>query len=384
MQYAMSKVLFLSSMHLSKDDRIFYHLAQALSEDKQHISIFSFLETLKETHGNINICSEDIGKLNFKQQYKFCQALLQEIGASVIVCDSPLTVIIASAYRLKHNCKIIYDVTEWHPSKKNLPNPSSGFLFKMFKSMLLIFINALAGLSSNLLIFGEYYKSLPFRLFFWKKPCFIHYYPDLKYIKNKQSSLIQDEIRLLYSGKFDVDKGIDKVVETAKLTANKAANTRIVLNLIGFYGSDADKNLMHKMLADAPDNLHVNIFPYMEFEAFCEAISDQDIFLDLRQKDLENNHCLPIKIFYYLACGRPVIYSDLKSLKKEVLVENIGLFTNPNNTEEISEKICTYINNQSLYESDCRNSLLASQAFYHWEGEKQKFLDAVHRLTSRL
>lgn len=379
----MSKVLFLSSMHLSKDDRIFYHLAQALAEDEQHVSIFSFLETLKETHANINICSEDIGKLNFKQQYKFCRELLQKNETSVIVCDSPLTAIIASAYRLKHKFKIVYDVTEWYPSKKNFPNPSTGFLFKILKSMLLIFINGIAGVSSNLLTFGEHYKSLPFRLFFWKKPNFIHYYPDLKYIKSKKPHLIQDEICLLYSGKFNVDKGINKVIEVAKLTASKAPNTRIILNLIGFYGSEEDKNLMNKMLVDTPDNLQVKILPYMEFEAFCEAISNNDIFLDLRQKDLENNHCLPIKIFYYLACGRPVIYSDLKSLKKEVLVENIGLFTDPNNTEEISEKICTYIKNQSLYESDCRNSLQASQEFYHWERERQIFLDAIHRLTNR-
>ena len=373
----MRNILFFVSAHHSKDDRFFYHQAKALVNEQYNVSIFSFLENKNEVLENINICSREINSLSICKQLKYCQAVLKQKKPFLIICDNPKTVILATRYKMKNKCKVVYDITEWYPSKKNFPVASTNFFAKIVRAIFLILINFVAGLCSDLLIFGEYYKSLPFLLFFWKKRGIIRYYPDLQYINNVKPRFIHDEIRLLYSGKFNIDKGIDKVIEVAKLTALKSKKTVVKLNLIGFFGCEEDKKLIEKLSANLPGNMTIDIRPYLDFKLYCESIVNNDVFLDLRVKDIENNHCLPIKIFYYMASGRPVIYSDLKSIKKEIVTDEIGLFCNPDNVNEIANHICTYIEQQSLYESHCQNSLNASQKLYNWKKEEKIFLDLI-------
>lgn len=378
----MQNILFLTSVHHSKDDRIFYHQAKALVKEKYSVCIFSFLEHRVEMEDNISIESQKIDNLPIKEQIKHCLAISKEKKPTLIICDTPKTVLFAIMHKIKNKCKIIYDITEWYPSKKNFTNTSSNLLIKIIKATFLSIVNLVAGLCSDMLIFGEYYKSLPFLLFFWKKHTTIHYYPDLKYIKRREPLFIQDEIGLFYSGKFNVDKGIDKVIQVARLLALKAENTNIKLNLVGFFACEEDEKLVKKLSEDLPKNMTVNMNPYLNFELFCETIVNNDVFLDLRVKDIENTHCLPIKIFYYMACGRPVIYTDLKSIKKEVLKESIGLFCNPNQIEEIANHIHAYINQQALYESHCQNSLDKSHKLYNWEIEREKYINSIKSLIS--
>lgn len=374
----MTKILFLASAHKSKDDRIFYHQAKALVKEGFNVCIFSFLEDANATVNDIFICSEKIINLKKSQQITFVESVLKSQSPDVVICDSPLTVLATAKYRFKHKCKIIYDVTEWYPSKKNLSNiRNNNFILKFFKFISLTFANQIAGICCNMLMFGEHYKSFAFFALFWKRKKTISYYPDLLYIEAKPPRNIKKEVSLFFSGKLNIDKGVDSVIEVAKLVAQQNSETTVRLNIIGFYANKDDKLLTENLLQNLPSNLLVDLKPLLDFRDFCSTITENDIFLDLRVVDFENTHCLPIKIFYYMACARPVVYSDLKAIQKEITEENIGIFINPKNTSEIANKISQYIENQSLYETHCHNCLELSKNKYNWGKIEKKFVDAV-------
>ncbi len=92
------------------------------------------------------------------------------------------------------------------------------------------------------------------------------------------------------------------------------------------------------------------------FEHFTEAFSDADLCFDLREFNFENHHSLPIKLFYFMAAGKPVIYSNLKGIRKHMGKLSFGYLVDPGNEKIISDIIIKYVKNPHLYETHALNA----------------------------
>lgn len=83
----------------------------------------------------------------------------------------------------------------------------------------------------------------------------------------------------------------------------------------------------------------------------------------------------PLKIFEYMASKRPIITSDLPSIR-EVLTENEALFFEPGNVKDLAEKLSSAIKNPNDYKS------MAEAAFekvkdYTWGKRAQNILKFI-------
>lgn len=372
----MKKIAFLNFTHTAFDDRTYYHHAMWLVQEDNDVSIISIMKH------PFNIVSDDGIKIFEKESHSrsdkaaYSIEILREIEPEIVVCDAPLAVMTAVRYRKERDCKIIYDITEWHPSKKNLKNVHR--FLKPFKFLAVFCVNICAGFQANVLLFGEYYKSIPFKLLFWKKKSFVGYYPNLDYIVPLKINKIDTAVKLFYSGVFNSDKGFDKVLEVARKLAVNNGSRIVQLNLVGQFLHESEKSFYEKKIANIPQNCVVEIRENLSFLDFCKAMTENDVFLDLRVKDIENAHCLPIKLFYYLACGRPVIYSDLQSIKKEIKPFDFGYCVNPGDTENIAKIIENYMSNALLYQAHCDNALSASRIKYNGDLIKGDFLRLIN------
>jgi len=371
--FFMTKILFINTIHHSLDDRTFYHHAVALSKENAEITIFSSLETKNETWHNIHICSEEICTQNFLNQILTISKLIDKIKPNTVICDSP-TGILATAIS-KNSDTIIYDVTEWIPSKKNLKNTKS--LLIPLKFIGLLFINFIAGFLTDKFIFGEYHKSTIFKPLFWKKRIVSSYYPDLKHIKQTPPQAIAEKVRLYYSGWFNTEKGFDKVLALTALVANTNPTKKIELQLTGAYSNNTDKENFESIIGSFPSNIRVISSNFKSFEDFCEELKTADIFLDLRKNDFENTRCLPIKLFYYLACGRPVIYSGLRAIKDVLNLSEVGCPYENNDIETVAKAISNYISDSKLYLEHCEKAKQLSENEYNWEKIKPEFVNFV-------
>jgi len=84
----------------------------------------------------------------------------------------------------------------------------------------------------------------------------------------------------------------------------------------------------------------------------------------------------PLKMFEYMASQRPIIATDLPSIK-EVLNENNSILIKPDNEEELVQAINKLLNNSELAHK------LAQQAYqdvqeYTWEKRAEKILEFIH------
>ncbi|MDR0832903.1 MAG: glycosyltransferase [Candidatus Symbiothrix sp.] len=325
------KVAFVLSVHLSDDERVWYQEAKSLSD--AGCEVFVVTEDWK--------------------------AQLLDIQPNVLICDHPGAIILAYQYK-RHTTqpvRIIYDVTEWYPSKKYLRGAS--FLKTRLKFIALIAIVYCIAWLVDGFIFGEYYKARPFRcLFPWKKYVYLSYYADPQQITTYPFRDISKQCVLLYAGTLTKEKGFDRVIHVAQTAAIRFSDTRFTLRILSKEEREIESNL---------PNLEVQVLPFLPFPDFCAEIGKADIFLDLRSNDIENTHCLPIKLFYYMAAQRPVIYSNLRAIKKEVPeITQAGLLVNPNDINTIVSQIGRYIHDKTEYQRAGQLARQLTEAKYNW------------------
>lgn len=369
------RILLLNTFHFSLDDRVYYHQARSIYNNNFEVFIVSSKEELDKCIDGIYIKSYNETSSSQIIKLKNLTSSIKNIKPDIIICDSPISVIASKIYNYKNTIQIIYDITEWYPSKKNFPN-SKGLSLAL-RGSVLVMINLIAGLLSDKFLFGEYYKSLPFRgLFFWKKYVYLPYYPDLSYIKKYPIDYSENKIKLLYSGPINRDKGIDSVIKAIALLSTRYPSKIFTLRIIGRFTNEKERIYFSELCSHLNSNFKLKIEDYKEFLDFCKEIGETHIFLDLRKTDFENSHCLPIKLFYYLACERPVIYSNLKAINKTIPNFNCGYLCDPLDFDSIAESIYGCISDKKKYNEFCINAEKLSKKF-NWGMLKVDFISFI-------
>jgi glycosyltransferase involved in cell wall biosynthesis len=371
-------ISFLTSGHDPFDDRIFYHMARTLDYNNCCVEIISSKCDLVEVNDGIKLNCFSGDDLEKRDKVKNFVDRLSVSRPDLIICSEPLTVVAAKNYSKKHSgkIKVLYDITEWYPSKKNLAQYRYSVRWLFFLKLLLF--NLRVTRFADSFIFGEWYKSRPYRILFPRKPfIFMPYFPDLKYINYSCPVLEKGKLRLSYSGKISLEKGYANFFNLVQKLSEFDKDLKIEITLIAWYESLHDKEECNSYLSPANPNITIKIFERQSFKNFIELIKETDIFLDLRSDDFENQYCLPIKLFYYAALGRPVIYSDLKAIRKEVEINKFGFLVKPDDYESIVHIIINYLNDDNSYYQHCKNARELAINKYNWNSIDHQFIKFI-------
>ena len=372
-------IAFLTSAHPPLDDRIFYHFAKSLI--KYNPVIISSIEELETTKDSIIIDSFRHSSGSKKNKIIRFVEKLNKYNPNIIICSEPITIIAAHKYNKRTNSKarIIFDITEWYPSKKNIEGLST--LSKLIKLFILSIFNIYSSIYANAFIFGEYYKSIPYRILFpFKKNITVSYYPDLKYLIHTPPSKLTNEICMGYSGKLSKEKGIFNFMNAIQELTKLVPEFNIKVKIIGEFASEIEKDKFNNQIKNMPQ-LEAIIMPQIPFEKFSCELQNIDLFFDLRAIDFENTRCLPIKLFYYMACERPVIYSNLKAINHEIKNFNFGYLVNPHQPKEIAALIHNYIINNELYMEHSKLARINVEKIYNWNNIKQTLTDFIDTIN---
>jgi len=373
----MQKILFLTTAHHSNDDRIFFHQAKALVEEGFEVKISSLCSESKETIDGIEIESYSILEKPVKEKIETFKKSCRSFRPDCIICSEPIAVFSAKQYQKEKKTSIIYDITEWYPSMSMLGNYS--YPAKIFHAIKFFLIQLYAGLLSTHFIFGENTKRFPLAYFFpFKKSMLLPYYPDEKYVSYNYKRLNTNEITLCYTGAISQDKGIGNFFKTVDLLRKKVPETKIKLLIVGAARKESDEIYFKNQLSQYKFE-NIEIRKPTSFEYFTKTFADADLCFDLRELNFENNHSLPIKLFYYIGAGKPVIYSDLKGIREHMEISGFGKLVDPQNAEIISDLIVNYIRNPELYDAHTINARKAFEEKYNWKVIRNSFIDFVKK-----
>jgi glycosyltransferase involved in cell wall biosynthesis len=377
------KISFLTSGHYYKDDRIFYHMARSLFAIGNKVEIISSKIDWKEISEGININCFDGEESLKKNKVDTFVSFLKKSDPDLIICSEPLPLIAAKEYKTKSvkKVKILYDITEWYPSKINLHTKK--YPFKVVHFFKLLLFNIYASSKTDGFIFGEWYKSKPYRFLYRSKPfVYTTYYPDLNYIKSKEPDFDGRKINLCHSGKMSKGNGYVNFIKVVQKLSEIMPELLIEVKVIGWYEAEKDKEECERLLSNNSANINYTFYPKQSYESYIQLIRSTDIFLDLRSDDYEGQRSLPIKLFYYTALGRPVLFSDLKAIRKEVEIQEFGRLVRPKEIKEIAEIVKNYVLNKELYLLHCKNALTYAQKMYNWKKIEPAFLNFIQSMQN--
>jgi glycosyltransferase involved in cell wall biosynthesis len=87
----------------------------------------------------------------------------------------------------------------------------------------------------------------------------------------------------------------------------------------------------------------------------------------------------PLKIYEYMACGKPVVSSRIPNLEF-IEEQNAGLLVEPENPEELSDAIIKLIKDKSLREEMGKNGNYIVEKYYSWEANARKVEEVCEKV----
>jgi glycosyltransferase involved in cell wall biosynthesis len=372
------RICLVTSGHPPFDERIFWKFGQSLNKNGFSVSIICSTEQINKAINGISIIGFDGYSFNKKKKIdSFCDKIADS-DPDLIICSEMLPVFAALKFKKQsRDIKIILDITEWFP--ENVAYKFNGVKrwIKYFQ-LLIPYLYILQKVDQ--LIIGEDSKKKRYDLLARSKPkTIIGYYPVLKYFNYKKPDLSKEEIILGYAGVITFERGINKLLRVSISIANKFPQKKFELLLFGRFTYQIEENEF-KQKASSINNLKVEFVDWTDYDKMSTVIEKMDICFDLRERNFIYSNSLPIKIFEYMACGKPFIYSDIKPIRDEIDYEKYGFLVNPYDESEIINAIESYLNNPKLAEEHSINARKLIEENKNWESESRKLIEKVNKL----
>jgi glycosyltransferase involved in cell wall biosynthesis len=371
------KICLLTSGHPPFDERIFWKFGIILVENNFDVLIISSTENLTLKRNGIQFKCFEGNNFSKNQKVEQFYKLLIDFNPDVAISCEPVTVIPANRYKRLNNRKlrIILDVTEFYPHQNTL-NQFSGVM-RVMKYIQLSLFNLYASNLADRIIAGETNKLKLYKVIApFKKKSIITYYAPKKYFKFSELK-INDELFFCFLGEQSEERGFFRFLEVISQLSH-LIKLRIKIILIGSsFVNQNVQNLLLKSLIDS-EKVVIEHLPKIEYCNLGSSLSKSHFFIDLREKNKIFNRSLPIRIFDYLACGRPIIFSNLNSFDEFDNLTSFVYLVDPFNVNEVVRIIVEYLNNPELYYEHCRQAKKSFEEKYNWELIESKLLEVVN------
>jgi glycosyltransferase involved in cell wall biosynthesis len=368
----------VTSGHPPFDERIFWKFGTSFIEAGFSVSIICSTQEINRVVDGISVTGFDGVSLPKKKKIEIFCNLINQFNPDLVICSETLPVFAALKFRkLNQPTKIILDITEWFP--ENVAFKYSGLKrWIKYSQLLLPYFYVLQKVDH--LIIGEVSKKKRYDFLAISKPkTIIGYYPVLKYFNYNKPDLLKEEIILGYAGVITFERGIKNLLNVCKSITGKYFQKKFTLLMFGKFTYQKEE-IDFKQIVSTTNNLAVEFVDWTDYDKMSSVIERMDICFDLRIRNFIYSNSLPIKLFEYMACGKPFIYSDIKPIRDEIDYEKYGFLVNPDNDSEIINAIESYLNNPKLAEVHSINARKLIEENKNWESESKKLIDLVNKL----
>lgn len=191
----------------------------------------------------------------------------------------------------------------------------------------------------------------------------------------------------VYVGSLFSWKGVNIFSETAKYLCEKNVNYLLFV----FGGTDKkDVNELKKELANIGDKLHPNLIPIFYFGNFSYKdvpyilkTADCLVLTGNKSESISAKYTSPLKMFEYMASGRPIVVQDLPSFR-EVLNEQNSILVKPGDAKELASginKVFKSLDDDNPVDPDLPERVsrkaLEDVRQYSWQKRAEKILDFI-------
>ena len=183
-------------------------------------------------------------------------------------------------------------------------------------------------------------------------------------------NLPKDSFLVGYVGKFktlEMEKGIKTMIEALPLSGNE---TKMV-----FVGGEESEIKEYKMFSNRfnvlPQCIFISYQPHAKVIRYIKAMDA--LVIPFPNKPHYAFYASPLKLFEYMASGRPIIASDLPALR-EILNDKNALFFKPDDAPDLARAIKMLKSSQMLG-YHLSQQALADVKEYTWDNRARRILD---------
>ncbi|MCT6923380.1 glycosyltransferase [Metasolibacillus sp.] len=204
-----------------------------------------------------------------------------------------------------------------------------------------------------------------------KKTIFLENLPDNDFL-SKDDILDNNEDWIVYVGALNHMRGITHLVKTAD-----KVNAKLIL--CGPFNSDE----YYSELKALKEFESVEYKGVVSKEEVIKTIKNSKIGIStlLHKGQYSQIDTLPTKVYEYMALGKPVIISDTTFAKKLNDKYKFGICVNPENINEMAEKINYILNNPEEAKKMGENGMWLVENICNWSIEEKKLIDLYRELT---
>ena len=214
--------------------------------------------------------------------------------------------------------------------------------------------------------------------------CHLYHIPQVSLIRNlpvyqalPKSDRLRQHLGLspsvkvaLFQGNIDPNRGLDKLVHTAKFLDRDIVIV-IMGKGVGVTPAELEASAKSEGVTD-----RIRIIPPVPYEELLNWTASADIGLIVSSPDYSLNvrMSLPNKLFEYLMAGLPVLSSQLPAVAEVINTYDVGQIVSSLVPAEIAAAINAMLKDQAALERMHRNALEAARHEFYWEKEQLQLL----------
>lgn len=174
-----------------------------------------------------------------------------------------------------------------------------------------------------------------------------------------------DKNLIVYTGHLYKWKGVQILADASTFLSE---NELIVI--VG--GTDRDISDFKNKNKDLKNIMIIGHFPQHQIPAYLKA-ADVLVLPNSAKSTISSIYTSPLKLFEYMAAQRPIIASDLPSLR-EILNSNNSVLVEPDNSQKLAENIKLILQNSQLGDKIAKQSYNDVKK-YSWHKRAQSIVD---------
>ncbi|HDY86693.1 MAG TPA: glycosyltransferase [bacterium] len=197
-----------------------------------------------------------------------------------------------------------------------------------------------------------------------------------EYNNTRKFVKIEKSAKLLYHGSVAKRFGLSNAIKAVAIVQKTIPET--TLTIYGFY-EPSHLNELKRLVDQLELKRYVKFNNYVSLEKINEIIDESDIGVVPYFKDSFMNLALSTKSFEYALKGLPIVASRLPPMKS-IFDEDCVYYYDPDNHEELAEKIIEFCHNPELRKKCVEKSIEVYQA-YSWPIMAERYCNLITKYT---
>ncbi|MEA3475261.1 MAG: glycosyltransferase [Candidatus Cloacimonadota bacterium] len=194
---------------------------------------------------------------------------------------------------------------------------------------------------------------------------------------NNRWEKIDKDNTISYLGGVSRIRGAEEIARAFQII-NYTKKYNIKLKIIGRFEDNGYENYFLKKYKECVSFLGWKS-PSEAYEEVSKSLAGIVLYLPIpNHMNLRSN-----KVFEYMECRVPIIYSDFPDWKRKLNKLDVGLAVNPKDPMKIAEAITYLLENPEKADQMGRNGRNAVKKIYNWNIEEEKMFKMYERLLSK-